>query len=100
MIGIGRLSHNWLVARLAAVYIETIRNIPLLLQIFFWYFAVLRALPSPRQSLSVGGAAFLNNRGLYVAAPVTEPRVRLDPGGRGCRPDRVRAGVALGTVAA
>jgi len=62
-----RLSKNWLVAKLATVYIEVFRNIPLLLQIFFWYFAVLRAVPSPRQSLSLGDAVFLNIRGLYSA---------------------------------
>lgn len=72
-IGIARLSSNWLVSRLAAVYIETFRNIPLLLQIFFWYFAVLQALPSPRQSLSLGEAIFLNVRGLSFPAPVFEP---------------------------
>ncbi|AXY01023.1 amino acid ABC transporter permease [Vibrio alfacsensis] len=71
-MGIARLSSNWLVSRLAAVYIETFRNIPLLLQIFFWYFAVLQALPSPRQSLSLGEAIFLNVRGLYFPAPVLE----------------------------
>ena len=48
IIGIARLAPNWLVARLAGVYVETIRNVPLLLQIFFWYFAVLRSLPLPR----------------------------------------------------
>ncbi len=69
-IGVARLSTNWLVSRLAAVYIETFRNIPLLLQIFFWYFAVLQALPSARQSLSLGEAIFLNVRGLYFPAPV------------------------------
>lgn len=62
-MGVARLSTNWLVSRLAAVYIETFRNIPLLLQIFFWYFAVLQALPSARQSLSLGEAIFLNVRG-------------------------------------
>ncbi|MHC6527214.1 amino acid ABC transporter permease [Vibrio proteolyticus] len=72
VIGIARLSSNWLVSRFAAVYIETFRNIPLLLQIFFWYFAVLQALPSPRQSLSLGEAVFLNVRGLYFPAPVFE----------------------------
>ncbi len=71
-MGIARLSSNWLVSRLAAVYIETFRNIPLLLQIFFWYFAVLQALPSTRQSLSLGEAIFLNVRGLYLPAPVLE----------------------------
>ncbi|HHF3017918.1 amino acid ABC transporter permease [Vibrio diabolicus] len=72
-MGVARLSSNWLVSRLAAVYIETFRNIPLLLQIFFWYFAVLQALPSPRQSLSLSEAIFLNVRGLYFPAPEMEP---------------------------
>ncbi|MCG6965292.1 MAG: amino acid ABC transporter permease [Chromatiaceae bacterium] len=71
-IGVARLSKNWLVARLATVYIETFRNIPLLLQIMFWYFAVLRPLPRPRQSLSVGDSIFLNNRGLFIPRPVAE----------------------------
>jgi general L-amino acid transport system permease protein len=66
VIGIARLAPNWLVSRLAGAYVETIRNIPLLLQIFFWYFAVLRALPLPRQSISFFDIAFLNNRGLYL----------------------------------
>ncbi|MDV6251120.1 amino acid ABC transporter permease [Vibrio sp. EA2] len=71
-MGVARLSSNWLVSRLAAVYIETFRNIPLLLQIFFWYFAVLQALPSTRQSISLGEAIFLNVRGLYLPAPILE----------------------------
>ncbi len=71
VMGVARLSHNWLVAKVAAAYIEIFRNIPLLLQIFFWYFAVLRALPAPRQSLEFG-SAFLNVRGLYLPAPVFE----------------------------
>ncbi|MCJ2376636.1 amino acid ABC transporter permease [Vibrio sp. ZSDZ34] len=70
VMGIARLSSNWLVSRFAAVYIEIFRNIPLLLQIFFWYFAVLQALPSPRQSISIGEAVFLNVRGLFFPAPV------------------------------
>jgi general L-amino acid transport system permease protein len=69
VIGVARLSKNWLVSRLALVYIETFRNIPLLLQIFFWYFAVLRAMPAPRQSLNLGDTVFLNIRGLYLPAP-------------------------------
>ncbi|MBT8428684.1 MAG: amino acid ABC transporter permease [Gammaproteobacteria bacterium] len=71
-VGVARLSHNWLVARLATVYIETFRNIPLLLQIMFWYFAVLRPLPLPRQSIYIGDAVFLNNRGLFVPQPIAE----------------------------
>lgn len=72
IVGIARLSKNWLLSRAAAVYIETFRNIPLLLQIFFWYFCVLRNLPAPRQSMSLGDAFFLNVRGLSVPAPVIE----------------------------
>jgi general L-amino acid transport system permease protein len=74
VIGLGRLSSNWLIAKLATVYVETLRNIPLLLQIFFWYFAILRPLPGPRQSIPLlGGSALLNSRGLYLPAPVAEP---------------------------
>ncbi len=70
IIGVARLSGNWLVAKLAAIYIETFRNIPLLLQILFWYFAVLQPLPMPRRSLRIGEYIFLNNRGLYLPSPV------------------------------
>ena len=73
LIGIGPLSKNRPLSRLAAVYIETFRNIPLLLQVFFWYFCVLRNLPGPRQSLSLADMFFLNVRGLYIPSPVTEP---------------------------
>lgn len=68
-VGAARLSRNYLAARLAAAYVETLRNVPLLLQIFFWYFAVLAALPRPRGSLAFGDILFLNNRGLYLPAP-------------------------------
>ncbi|WP_261844025.1 amino acid ABC transporter permease [Aliamphritea ceti] len=71
VMGVARLSDNWLIAKLSAVYIEIFRNIPLLLQIFFWYFAVLRTLPSPRQSIEFLGS-FLNIRGLSMPAPVAE----------------------------
>jgi general L-amino acid transport system permease protein len=69
VIGIARLSPNWLVARLAGAYVELIRNLPLLFQILFWYLAVLGALPGPRQSISLFGEIFLNNRGIIVPAP-------------------------------
>lgn len=72
LVGIARLSSNWLVAKLATVYIETFRNIPLLLQILFWYTAVLSNLPAPRDSMQYGDI-LLNKRGLYVPAPVSEP---------------------------
>lgn len=70
IIGVARLSNNWLIAKLAMVYIEIFRNVPPLLQIFFWYFAVLRTLPSPRQSLAFQDSVFLNIRGLYLPSPV------------------------------
>jgi len=69
VIGVARLSPNWLVNKLATVYIEIFRNIPPLLQIFFWYFAVLLPLPGPKQSLSIGDTFFLSNRGLNIPAP-------------------------------
>lgn len=78
-VGIARLSPNWLIARLANVYIETFRNIPLLLQIFFWYFAVLRTLPSARESMAFGEAIFLNVRGLYLPQPLFESGFGLIP---------------------
>src|SRR5918995_60259 len=70
IIGLARLSTNWLIARLALVYIETIRNIPLLLQLLFWYVAVLQALPHPRDSVAIGETVFLNNRGLSIPLAV------------------------------
>lgn len=72
LVGVGRLSNNWLIARLCTVYVETLRNLPLLLQLFFWYFGVLRALPAPRQSVDLAGVAFFNNRGIFVPRIVFE----------------------------
>jgi len=69
IIGVARLSRNWLTARLAAAYVETFRNIPSLLQIFFWYFVVLRTLPRPHESLNLANLIFLNNHGLFLPAP-------------------------------
>ena len=69
IIGIARLSKNWLVARMAGFYVEIIRNLPLLLQLLFWYNAVLKALPSVRESLAIPGGGFLNNRGLFLPKP-------------------------------
>ncbi|THD50110.1 MAG: ABC transporter permease subunit [Bradyrhizobium sp.] len=65
-LGVARLSRNWLTSRLALIYVEITRNTPLLLQLLFWYNAVLKTLPGPRQSLNLVGLAFLNNRGLYL----------------------------------
>ena len=72
LIGIARLSSNWLIAKLASVYIEIFRNIPLLLQILFWFTAVLASLPRTRDGLEFFGVAFLNVRGLYLPRPVPE----------------------------
>src|SRR6185312_6990897 len=65
LIGIGRLSSNWLLARLTAFYVETLRDIPLLLQLLFWY-ALLHGLPAPRQAARIGNAVFLSNRGIKL----------------------------------
>jgi general L-amino acid transport system permease protein len=70
IVGISRLSSNWLLAKLAGCYVETIRNLPLLLQLLFWYNAVLKALPDIRESVVIGGGAFLNNRGLFLPTPI------------------------------
>jgi general L-amino acid transport system permease protein len=69
-IGIARLSRNWLIAHLAGGYVELIRNVPLLLQLLFWYNAVLKALPDLRGSVALPGGAFLNNRGLFLPRPI------------------------------
>ena len=71
-LGLARVSRNWLIARLATVYIEVFRNIPLLLQLFIWYFAILRPLPAPRDSIAMADFAFVNNRGLFLPGPVFE----------------------------
>jgi len=70
ILGVARLSSNWLISKIAMVFVETLRNIPLLLQIFFWYFAVLRALPGPRNSSSFLDTIFINNRGMFTPAPI------------------------------
>jgi len=59
-VGIGRLSSNYLVAKFSEVYVEVFRNIPLLLQLFFWYFAALRALPLPEQAMNFNDISYLN----------------------------------------
>lgn len=72
IIGVARLSNNWIISKVAAVYIEIVRNIPLLLQIFFWYFGVVRQLPSPKQSIELFDMYFFNNRGLYSPNPIPD----------------------------
>jgi len=72
-IGIARLSNNFLVAKLASGYIEIFRNIPILIQILFWYNIALITLPSPRGSFNFFDSFFINKRGVYVPEPITEP---------------------------
>ncbi|CAN7240723.1 amino acid ABC transporter permease [Bosea sp. LjRoot90] len=72
-VGVARLSSNWIVSKIAMIYVEVIRNVPLLLQLFFWYNAVLKPLPNPRQSIELPAGFLLNNRGLYVPDPQFGP---------------------------
>jgi general L-amino acid transport system permease protein len=69
-VGIARLSSNWMVAKVSKAYVELLRNIPLLLQLLFWYHAVLAPLPQPRNSLEMGAGFFLNARGLFMPRPI------------------------------
>ena len=66
IVGISRLSPNYLIAKLAEVYVEVFRNIPLLLQIFFWYFAALRALPLPTEAINFFDLSFLTIKGFFI----------------------------------
>ncbi|WP_024520643.1 ABC transporter permease subunit [Bradyrhizobium sp. Tv2a-2] len=72
VVGLGRLSPNWLLSRVAGAYVELVRNLPLLFQILFWYLAVLAALPGPRQSISLFNSFFLSNRGLVIPRAIGE----------------------------
>ncbi len=69
VVGIARLSSNWLVRNIATIYVECFRNIPLLLQILFWYTAVILQLPSVRKSFTFFGGVFINQRGVYLPSP-------------------------------
>jgi len=72
IIGVARLSNNWIINRLAAGYVETFRNIPVLLQILFWYNVVLATLPATRKSINFFDSVFINNRGIFVPNPIFE----------------------------
>ena len=73
LAGVARLSRNWLIAGIAAVYVETFRNVPVLLQLLFWYKAVLAVLPGPRQAIALPVGSNLSNRGLLLPWPIAEP---------------------------
>jgi len=78
LVGVARLSTNWLVRKLASLYVETVRNIPLLVQLFFWYFAVmLTALPLVQEAIRLPGSIYLSRRGLYMPWPVVTPSFRI-----------------------
>ncbi|WP_315832628.1 ABC transporter permease subunit [Bradyrhizobium prioriisuperbiae] len=72
LVGLGRLSPNWLLSRLSGGYVELVRNLPLLFQILFWYLAVLATLPNPRQSISLFDKFFLSNRGFVIPKPIEQ----------------------------
>jgi general L-amino acid transport system permease protein len=69
-VGIGRLSNNWLIARLSTIYVEVFRNIPPLLVIFFWYKGVLSLLPDVKKALSLPLSVYVSNRGIFMPAPI------------------------------
>ncbi len=73
VVGIARLSTNWLIAKLASIYVESLRNVPLLLQLFFWYALVTEVLPHPRDAVSPLPDVFLSNRGLMIPSPIYHP---------------------------
>ncbi|QDZ00969.1 amino acid ABC transporter permease [Nitratireductor mangrovi] len=70
MVGVGRLSRNWLIRKICTVYVEVFRNIPPLLVIFFWYFGVLSVLPLPRDSIGLPFGSYLNSRGFFFPKPI------------------------------
>ena len=70
-VGLARLSSNWLVRNVAGVYIQTFRNIPLLVQLFFWYFAIFQALPLVQEAIRIPGPVYFSNSGIYLTSPVT-----------------------------
>lgn len=72
IVGVLRLSPNWIVARIAYVYVETMRNIPLLLHLLFWYFLMVGVLPKVRDAISVGDSIYLSNRGLFGPMPIPD----------------------------
>ena len=74
-VGIGRLSQNWLIAKLCIAYVEVFRNLPPLVVVFFWYLGILQLLPPPRQSIHLPLGSYLNNRGLTFPTPLWGPGI-------------------------
>ncbi len=73
ILGVARLSTNWLVSKLATIYVEVMQDIPVLLQLFFWYAIFYEALPSPQQALNPGAGIYLSNRGVAFTIPEGHP---------------------------
>src|SRR5690606_11512760 len=73
IVGIARLSRNWLVRKLASAYVEVMRNVPLLLQLLVWYTFFTELLPGVRQAINIGGVVFLSQRGFRFAWPAEHP---------------------------
>jgi general L-amino acid transport system permease protein len=88
IFGVLRLSKNWVVNKIATIYIEIVRNIPLLVQLLFWYFAVLSVLPRVKESIKIGDSFLVNNRGINFPSVVPEPGFWM-----------IWAGLALGIIA-
>ncbi|MGH7855185.1 MAG: amino acid ABC transporter permease [Candidatus Binatia bacterium] len=70
-IGSARLSHNWLLTHLAGIYVEVVRNVPLVVQLFFWYAVITESLPAPADALNPLHGVFLSNRGMAFPIPVS-----------------------------
>ena len=87
LIGIARLSKNWLISKLSSIYVEVMRNVPLLLQLFFWYSIITESMPGPRQAHNPLPGVFISNRGLKV------------PGLQGDSFDWILVGVVVAIVA-
>ena len=77
LLGVARFSRNWLVSKLAYIYIEFTRNVPVLLHILLWHGIIINTMPHPRNALTIGDVLFLTNRGLYVPKPIAETGIWL-----------------------
>ena len=75
LLGLARLSPNWLLAKLAAAYVEVVRNVPLLVQLFFWYAVISENLPGPAEALNPLPGVFLSNRGIFIPLPGSTPQL-------------------------